>query len=835
MALNENKFYKALEDIFVGAPIEGEGGYVNLLSIKQKYYSNVIECLKNDISKDPIISDSFREDFYNLLYSFFEKYFSECGSVYFAKTANWQRVYEKVYTDTKDVVLFWKTHMLYYVKSDILFRSIYIKAKDDKDDTQYVFYFDVGELQQKQNNEKKELVFSYKETKTGRIADVHDDRTGDKTFVLSVNYSERGRKTDYDALVRTTGLKLDIIEKAISTFKKQTTVDFFINKNAKAFLEEQLDLFLHQLLLEDESVFEQDRLDQIKAVKKYAKAIISFISQFENELVRIWNKPRFVINSNYVISIDRLSNDLINKIATHPNLTEQIKEWANFGMVDDSFNLNKEQLSAMPHLPVDTKYFKDLELEILASFDNIDDKLDGRLIHSENYQALNTLQARYRRGIQTIYIDPPFNTGKDFQYVDGYQDSTWCTLMDNRFDVVRKLLNGEGSFFLHLDERADYYGRILLESFHFDSIKQIAFHTMAATDEMASTFGMKNVSARNFVQESQTIFYGRYQGSKFFKLWKPNRRTSKLGIGWMDLIALLKEGGSSKSKNGYNFYIEKYNGNNLELFEIPQAQSETIYTMGDIWNDILSMSQSTVRQHGENISFQGQKPEELLRRIIQTSTEKRDIVLDYFAGTGTTAAVAHKLSRRWITVEQGEHFNNFYVDIDENGNEERKLGCLGRLKQVVMGDQVFTVPNSEYRRSSWLSKEIDWHGGGFFKYYDLEQYEDTLSKVHYSPNNNELFASNPFSQYVFFADRKLTDVLEASKDGVTLDFDKLYENIDFPETISLLYGEPIERITEDEVKLAHIEKPIKYNVAKMDNAEKVAFVKLLKPLLWWGE
>ena len=148
---NEKKFYDALEKIFVGAPIEGEGGYVNLLKIKEKYYRQVVDSLKKDINNDTVVSESFKEDFYNLLFNFFEKYFSECGSVYFTKTANWQKVYEKVYSDNKDVVLFWKTNMLYYVKSDILFRSIYIKAMDMEDKQNYVFFFDVGDLKQKQN------------------------------------------------------------------------------------------------------------------------------------------------------------------------------------------------------------------------------------------------------------------------------------------------------------------------------------------------------------------------------------------------------------------------------------------------------------------------------------------------------------------------------------------------------------------------------------------------------------------------------------------------------------------------------------------------------------
>ena len=145
MKVNEQKFYNALENIFTGAKVEGDSGYVNLLKIKEIYYHQILEKFKIEVSKNNLI-EGFKEEFFDKLYSFFEKYFSESGSVYFVKTANWQRVYEKVYTDNKDVVLFWKTHMLYYVKSDILFQSINVEIQDDKTGATHYFYFDVGYL-----------------------------------------------------------------------------------------------------------------------------------------------------------------------------------------------------------------------------------------------------------------------------------------------------------------------------------------------------------------------------------------------------------------------------------------------------------------------------------------------------------------------------------------------------------------------------------------------------------------------------------------------------------------------------------------------------------------
>jgi len=141
-----------------------------------------------------------------------------------------------------------------------------------------------------------------------------------------------------------------------------------------------------------------------------------------------------VLNSNYVITLDRIINqvknlELIDKILNHKNIDEQINEWKELGIIDNSFDKNdiyedtilgKQLNNKYKHLPIDTKYFKDLEIEILKLFDNLDYSLDGWLIKSENYQALNTILPKFKEKAQTIYIDPPFNTGSDFVYLDKY-------------------------------------------------------------------------------------------------------------------------------------------------------------------------------------------------------------------------------------------------------------------------------------------------------------------------------------------------------------------------------------------------------------------------------
>src|SRR5690554_7222966 len=134
----EEKFYKALQDIFIGAEVEGKGGFINLMRIKSRYYSRIQELLRKDVEDALVKYPDFRNELFDKLYSFFSRYFSESGSIYFNSTPFHNNVYEKVYSDEKDVILFWKTRMLYYVKTDRIFRSLEIESDGFK------FFFDVS-------------------------------------------------------------------------------------------------------------------------------------------------------------------------------------------------------------------------------------------------------------------------------------------------------------------------------------------------------------------------------------------------------------------------------------------------------------------------------------------------------------------------------------------------------------------------------------------------------------------------------------------------------------------------------------------------------------------
>jgi len=831
----EQKFYKALQNVFIGAKIEGEGGFVNLMKIKSNYYRKIEDILKKDIEAALKSHPKFRDELFDKLYSFFSRYFTESGSIYFNSTPFHNNIYEKVYTDEKDVILFWKTQMLYYVKTDRIFRSLPVEFDGFK------FYFDASKIENKKANEKRSLIFD--------LSNVREDGT----IVFGVQYSERGAKTKQDEIlkaIKRKGIAIteEQLERAFKVFEKQSEIDFFINKNAKAFLQEQFKLWSYQYFWEGAKEWSSDRVNQLQILKDIAFKIIDFISQFEDELVKIWNKPKFVKNSNYVVTLDRLNNiELVKKILKHKGINEQIKEWQELSIVDENFkkeeviekDLTGEHLSQKyQHLPIDTKYFKDLELEILSQFEDLDKSLDGWLIKSENYQAMTTILPKFKELGQTIYIDPPFNTGNDFIFLDNFQDSTWLSLINDRLKLAKLLLNDKGNLYLHLDHLAEHYSKILLDKvFGPENFKaKITWNT----GENISGFKSQ---ALNWIRQADFIhYYTKTDKNIFYKAFEPLNK--KDGIGWLDFIG----------KKSNEIFIEKWKNGKY----IKEMVDKRVKAKGTIWNDIYSFQYSEPRIT-ESLSFvSNQKPENLIRRIIQTSSEIGGFVFDFFAGSGTTCAVAQKLNRKWVGIEMGDYFKEIYLDETEikktagesDEDEEnigldnpaivkiisetektakviiKKVGLLGRMKIVLNGDKEFKAIHSPVIRKPHLSKDVNWQGGGFFKYYELEQYEEALGNCKYE--DGDLFTvpgRSPYQEYVFMKDEKMLKALEIDykQEKVKVDLSKLYPNIDIAETLSNLTGKWIKKISYGEVEF---EDGTRINTKDLD-------YKLIKPLIWW--
>ncbi len=876
----ERRFLDALQDLFVGAKVDGQSGYINLMRIKAAYFQKVVgPALMADIAAGLKDFPEFREELFDKLHAFFSRYFSRSGSICFAYTPQHMSVYEKVYTDEQDVVLFWKTHMLYYVKTDRIFRDLKVDMEGR------TFFFDCAELRHKKANEKRELVFAL------------DKVEQDGAIRLRVMYSERGRRTKTDEILK--ALKkagqpvlAALLEKAMRVFSRQSEVDYFINKDARGFLHEQFDLWMYQYVFKDETHWTAARIRQLQTLKDIALKLIAFISQFEDELVRVWNKPKFVRGSYYVITLDRIAArpggiEFVADAIKHRGMEDQVAEWRELGLVGGDFDpkgilegrgKDRKLANGWRSLPLDTRHFKPLEMRLLGLFDNLDEAIDGRLIKSENYQALNTLRPRMAKSVDVIYVDPPYNTGtesSEFLYLNSYQHSCWLTFIENRFDAAIPLLRDNGVFCATIDDYEHRNLACLCETLpDFESLGTVVIRNKPQGRPTAAGFS---------VNHEYALFYGKSALASVGRLPREGRKADRYGhedengiFAWANLR---KTGaGSNRSDRPRQFYPLYVRGDSIRVpnmrwnedtrewivleqsaegeesvFPIDEEGKERVWNLspervvddvndlrvvegktglqihrkyrpnyegalpGTWWDDksySASESGTKVLQDllGENISFAYPKSVYAVRdclRAADLGTRKSGFVLDFFAGSGTTAHAVMLLNRedggrrKFLLVELGDHFDKAIVP---------------RLKKLAFSH-------------TWSNARPVADGQGtplFLKCFSFEQYDDAIGLAGYAEDEC-LFRNtktDPYSQYVFFRDLKMAEALELDyeRDEVNVHLDRLYPDIDLAETLSCVTGKGIKRVTEEEVEFADGSRQ---SLKKPD-------WRLLRALIFWG-
>lgn len=304
---------------------------------------------------------------------------------------------------------------------------------------------------------------------------------------------------------------------------------------------------------------------------------------------------------------------------------------------------------------------------------------DNLIIKGNNLLAISSLLKRYEGKIRLIYIDPPYNTGTDsFSYNDSFNRSTWLTFMKNRLEIAKRLLAPEGAIYVQLDYHQVHYAKVLMdEVFGEDNFQREIIWRIGWLS------GYKTAD-NNWIRNHDTIlFYS-----------KDNKR-----------LKFIKS------------YIPK------EEFKEIASGSVSRYPIEDVWNGneyddlnsiaIVSFSGETVsKMLNPDDEVKGQKSEKLIERIIKAHTDEGDIVLDFFGGTGTTAAVALKTKRKFILCEQLDR----HLDIS-----------VRRLQKVMEGEQ------------SGISKRNDWHGGGSFVYCELKKLnQNFVERIESAQDDSEL-------------------------------------------------------------------------------------------------
>lgn len=341
------------------------------------------------------------------------------------------------------------------------------------------------------------------------------------------------------------------------------------------------------------------------------------------------------------------------------------------------------------------------------------------LIHGDNLLALRALEENFKGAVKCIYIDPPYNTGNAFEhYNDSIEHSLWLSLMQRRIQLLYNLLTKDGVLFINLDENEHAYCKIICDEIFGRSnyVGDLIWQKRKGGGNDSRYFAIdhdyilvyaknksKEVHLRWYVSQSEE-YQKRYKeidenGNRYF--WDTVARNglknaipvaikcpdgSVLKINSQKSQVTIEEGLANgtirltRSKNGWTLHHRVYMSGNQVLRSI----------LTDVGTN-KSAGDESVILFGKN-PFDYPKPEALIEKILELTTNPGDLVLDSFLGSGTTAAVAHKMGRRWIGVELGDHAYSH---------------CAVRMKKVIEGEQ------------GGISKSVNWQGGGGFRFYEL--------------------------------------------------------------------------------------------------------------------
>ena len=257
-----------------------------------------------------------------------------------------------------------------------------------------------------------------------------------------------------------------LLEKCLTDYTEKSKKDYFIHKDLGSFLRRELDFYIKNEVMHLDDVQNAEKfadieknLRLIQTLRAIALDLITFLAQLEDFQKKLWLKKKFVVAVHYCITLDRVPESLYPQIAAN---SQQWDQWEKLGMLDgnktDLFNQAKtgsvEYLKAHPYLMADTALFEaEFKYALLAAVDNLDDSLDGLLIHGDNFQALNLLQERYRSQVKCVYIDPPYNTDASaICYKNGYKSSSWASLIEGRLQKTRPIMTDDGVLVAAIDD-----------------------------------------------------------------------------------------------------------------------------------------------------------------------------------------------------------------------------------------------------------------------------------------------------------------------------------------------------------------------------------------------
>lgn len=763
-------------------------------------------------------------DVYNHLTNFFSRYYDDGDFI------SQRRYKDGVYAipyEGEEVKLHWANADQYYVKTSEYFKDYTFKTMYGET---VHFKLIEAETEMDNNKAKEKRFFQLYTEKPFEVIDgelfiyveykasEYSGKTAQARHITDIVEAFAAVQTQpeylpFTAIMTVTDNKT-LLERHLNRYTARNTYDYFIHKDLGKFLRRELDFYIKNEVIYLDDIDEQDEaktkeyLTKAKVIRKIARKIITFLAQIEDFQKKLYLKKKFVVETNYCITLDRVPDSMYPEIAAND---AQREEWVRLFAIDvieakdgDLVNaatvgysapLTVEFLKQNPYLVLDTVFFSnEFKERLVASIDNLDEKLDGLLIHSENFQALEFLKVKYRGRISGLYADPPYNTNAtEILYKNGYKDSSWISMIVDRIKLANNLLSARGiacytiddlelknlSFVLdetygkdnHLANvliRNNPSGRSTVKGFSINHEYALFYAVsdsailgrMPHSDEQIQRYSLSDDNG-NFEWENF-----RKNGTDSNRADRPkqyypiviNKVTKKLRIPnlmWnentlsYDMIDTVSDDETivlpcnGSIEKVWKFGVERTRTIPDELLVKETSSGYEIYrkkylndegSLPRTWWDKASYSardngtRALTDLFGSNRGFDFPKAPEAVEDCIRVlNIHNNDIVIDFFAGSGTTAHAVINLnredcgSRKYILVEMGEYFDTV---------------TKPRIQKVIYS--MDTDNQKGWKDGKPVSRKGSSHA---FKYLRLESYEDTLNSIVLNGGNYDLLGA----------------------------------------------------------------------------------------------
>ena len=430
------------------------------------------------------------EEIYSHLVTFFSRYY-EGGDFISKRRYKGGDSYAIPY-DGEEVKLIWSNMDQYYIKSSDLLRDYVFRwrplgeAKEGElalqaDETEEIaVHFKLAQGDTEKDNRRTtgnttraftldpdtplevsdtELIIRFRYTEHASKRNLQDHLNADTIKTLADDLPAKWKTRLFTKSPSDKAAERTVLEMHLRRYTAKFSFDYFIHKNLGGFLRRELDFYLKNEVMnlddiEDESPPKvEEYLSKLRGIRRVALPVIKMLEQLENFQKKLWLKKKFVVETRYVLSLDRLPEHLYDEICKS---NSQWEEWESLVTLSssDEFSRTAEFLKTQPHLMIDSKHFEPQTVaKFLAAFDDLDSSLEGVLVHSDNFHALRLSQNRYVENAKCVYIDPPYNTSSSaILYKNSFQHSSWGSLLLDRLQLLKTLMRKDAAIFVSIDK-----------------------------------------------------------------------------------------------------------------------------------------------------------------------------------------------------------------------------------------------------------------------------------------------------------------------------------------------------------------------------------------------